>query len=90
MMKRYMIHEHRHVITATRIQRKGGTNIFDPMLRFQSSAELVDHFTAQGVPYYALEAAQESLDFTGKATLTFFAAEELPGSSRTALKRKRM
>jgi hypothetical protein len=71
MMKRFMIHKHAHVITSTRIEKKGATSIFDATLRFRSLTELVDHFAALGVPSYALEAAQESIDFTGKATLTF-------------------
>ena len=67
-----MIHKHPHGITATtRIQKKGATTIFDATLRFTSLTELVDHFAALGVPSYALGAAQESIDFTGKATLTF-------------------
>jgi hypothetical protein len=82
MIKRFMIHQHPHVITATRIQKKGATTIFDPTLRFPSLTELVDHFAALGVPSYALEAAQESIDFTGKATLTFFESEELTSRPR--------
>jgi hypothetical protein len=88
MMKRFMIRKHPHVITATRIQKKDAATIFDPPLRFRSLTELIHHFATLGVPSYALEAAQESIDFTGKATLTFFESEELTGSSRQ-LKRKR-
>jgi hypothetical protein len=83
MMKRFMIYKHPHVITATSIQRKGATTILEPTLRFRSLSELVDHFAAQGVPSYALKAAQESIEFTGKATLTFF-------ESSRQHKRKRM
>jgi hypothetical protein len=82
MMKRFMIRKHPLVITATRIQKKGATTIFDPTLRFRSLTELIHHFAALGVPSYALEATQERIDFTGKATLTFFESEELTGSSR--------
>ena len=89
-MKRFVLHKHPHMITATRIHKKGATTIFDPTLRFRSVTELVDHFAALGVPCYALEAAQESIDFTGKATLIFFESEELTGSSRHPKPKRRM
>jgi hypothetical protein len=76
MMKRFMIHRHPNCITATQVQDKGATRVFDPMLRFRSLKDLVAHFTALGVPACALGAAQVRIDLTGKATLVFF--ERLP------------
>jgi hypothetical protein len=71
-----MIHRHPHVITATEIQIKGSTGIVDSVMRFRSLSEVVDHFTSLGVPVDALEAARQSLETIGMATLEFSATHK--------------
>jgi hypothetical protein len=66
-----MIHKHPHVITATEIQIKDSTGVFDPVLRFRSLDELVGHFTALGASVEALNAARQNVNSTGMATLVF-------------------
>jgi hypothetical protein len=75
MMKSFMIHRQPNCITATRVQNRAATRVFDPMLRFRSLNDLVAHFAALGVPACALEAAQVRVDLTGKATLVFFESQ---------------
>jgi hypothetical protein len=38
---RFLVHKHPHVITATEIQIKDSTGVFDPVLRFGSLAEVI-------------------------------------------------
>ena len=71
MAKRFLIHKHPHVITATEIQMKGSTGVVDTVLRFQSLDELVAHFTSLGAPLEALSAVRQSVDATGMASLEF-------------------
>jgi hypothetical protein len=66
-----MIHKHPHVITATEIQIKDSTGVFDPILRFDSLDELVSHFTTLGASFEALNAARQNVNSTGMATLVF-------------------
>ena len=66
-----MIHKHPHVITATEIQIKDSTGVFDPVLRFSSLDELVGHFTSLGASLEALDAARQNVSSTGMATLVF-------------------
>ena len=71
MTRRFLIHRHSHVITATEIQMKGSTGIVDSVLRFGSLDELVGHFRSLGASVEALDAARQSVDNTGMATLEF-------------------
>jgi hypothetical protein len=45
-------------------------------MRFRSLSEVVDHFTSLGVPVDALEAARQSLETIGMATLEFSATHK--------------
>jgi len=72
MMKRFRIHRHPNFITAAQIQKRGAAQVFEPLWRFRTLNELADHFAAMGVPAYALEAAQQSISSTGRATLVYF------------------
>lgn len=71
MTRRFLIHRHPHVITATEIQMKGSTGVVDSVLRFGSVDELVAHFRSLGASEEALEAARQSVDTTGLAMLVF-------------------
>jgi hypothetical protein len=72
MTKRFMINRHPHVITATEIQIKGSTGIFEPVLRFPTLDDLMRHFAELGVPAAALEAVREGVNSTRMVSLVFF------------------
>jgi hypothetical protein len=71
MTRRFLVHKHPHVITATEIQIKDSTGVFDPVLRFGSLAEVIDHFSSSGASSHALDALRDSVNSTGMATLVF-------------------
>jgi flagellar basal body P-ring protein FlgI len=71
MTRRFMIHKHPHVITATEIQVKGSTGIVDSVLRFNSLDELVGHFTGLGASVEDLKEILQNVNSTGMATLVF-------------------
>ena len=70
-MRRFLIHKHPHVLTATEIQMKGSTGVVDSVLRFGSVDDLMGHFTSLGAPNNALEAARRSVETTRIASLEF-------------------
>jgi hypothetical protein len=69
MTRRFLIHRHPHVITATEIQLKGSTGVVDTVMRFKTLDELVGHFRSLGAAAEDLDAARQSVDNTGMATL---------------------
>jgi hypothetical protein len=69
--RQFLIQKHPHVITATEIRMKGSTGVVDLILRFGSLDELADHFKSLGAAPDALEAARQSIEAIGMATLTF-------------------
>jgi len=69
MTRRFLIHRHPELITATEIQMKGSTGVVDSVLRFGTLDELVGHFQSLGASVAALDAARQSLDNIGMATL---------------------
>ena len=71
MKRQFVIQRHPHVVTATEIQVKGSTGIGIDVLRFGSVDELIAHFAALGVSAHALDAARESVNSTGMASLEF-------------------
>jgi hypothetical protein len=50
---------------------KGSTGVVDTVLRFGTLDELVDHFKSLGATPDSLEAARQSVDRVGMATLVF-------------------
>jgi hypothetical protein len=69
MTRRFLIHRHPHVVTATEIQLKGSTGVVDTVLRFSTLDELVGHFRSLGAVAEDLDAARQNVDKTGMATL---------------------
>ena len=71
MTRRFLIHRHPELITATEIQMKGSTGVVDSVLRFRSLDELVSHFRSLGASAEDLDAARQNVDKSGMATLVF-------------------